>query len=1109
MGAPALTQPDAPTFLPDAVPPEALPPEPPVAPDPYGRPNIMPDAVPVAAGDSPMARPDPLGPPAIQPDAQPVAIPEPQPAQPPPAKPVEPSKPAKVTVDQKQEFASPIQDATTPTTPPIVAKSSAKDITPDTTPQVTADKPIAEMAIEKIASAKIPLLASEPKLMKDGSLMVKAADPAVTNTLRVKQAGPDSWIILDGKNRIARAKTKEGAVKYAAKVLNKALPDPRGGEAGAMFGPADDIVKGFEWAKDKALSVFSSGKDIQGSLDELYKAGVQPSKTPGRINIQHAADKTLETFALGQARKLISFPRTMAQKYPAFRPIYDHATNIFSHIARTANQVGNMTKPYFHGISDAQRVQVNSILEADRLAYAKGQAIDTSNVGLAKRGLDPEAIVAYRSVRDGLDLGLDTYGQALKDRAATQLHDPQVKAQFESDVDQFVNDLKGNHYVPFGRFGDHFIRLLDDNGNTQAFKLYESKSEWARDTKAYAKQFKVEADKVRPPTNGAYAEVPVNFMHDFYYRFVNNLPDNALKAEMKQVISDMTRPKGFQSHFVKADLTPGYSKDFRRSIADYVVGLSHFSAQSKYMPLIREAVANIPEKEMPALKAYASKYADNLQKANPKFVSGMQKFMAGYYLSRPMTAGMNLTQVMTTTMPEAWDRLANSGKYRVPGTALTDAGAISVKAGKNALEYWTTKDRLAKRDPELVKALDTAVGDGIVSEQMYRDYVNQKNGTGPDSVLGTMTALFRKTEIFNRTHSTIVGYQIGKKIGLAGKELQAYAEDFTKTTQFDMSSANKPMIAHAGGGVGSLLWTFRPYTGNMIRFWRDGLSTNHWRKAVGNTLALVGMGGVAAAPLASVVIKTAENMGYDPRGALKQMTEGDDDWSKTLKGAAFGLPHLMGFASLGGSLGTGDWVPDVEMNPVVGAGKIIAGPAGALAMEGYKAVDALSSKRYGKAAQAIAPAALKGPLKAMEAYKKDAYTTGRGEHVLDNPTPLELALTSVGATPPRLAEKYVDSRSKQLIKNKITNARGRHNEILGQYIADGDMAGFDEYLNAVIEETVAAAERGDLASIFEPNADEIEKYAAARMSEAGAQAKFLDSLPDVGKAAAIEAGLLD
>jgi hypothetical protein len=1136
MGAPALTQPDAPTFLPDAVPPEALPPEPPVAPDPYGRPNIMPDATPVAAGESlpqpnlPYGRPsiapdaapvaagdmsapqvDPLGPPAIQPDAQPVAIPEPQPAQPPPAKPVEPSKPAKVTIDQKQEFASPIQDSAAPTTPPIVAKSSAKDITPDTTPQVTADKPIAEMALEKIASAKIPVVSVTNG--KNGSVIVRSADPANTKALTIVQNKKGEYVIMDGNVPKAKSVDRQKAIKAAAEAIDgKRKFGDQAGDRGAVEG---GLVEDVQAAADKAASyVKKTIADVHEATLNLFESGA--SLRAGLKDAQTEMDAKLDSVVLGvvplgTARKMLTFPRTMAEKYPSFRPIYEHATNVFSHITRTANQLGNLSKPYMK-LNDASRVRVNSILEADRLAYAAGRPIDTSNKALAAKGFSPEEMIAYKSIRDTYDHSLDILGQALKDKAYNSMADSEVRQQIEAGVDEFITKAKNTHYVPFGRWGDKYLRILDKEGNTVSYQLFENASEWKTAIRTAKKEHgpgMVDANQLRKPVDGTYSEMPVNFMHDFYYKFVDKLPDNNLKNEMKAVVSSMTKPQGFGSHLVKADLTPGYSRDFRRATADYIVGLSHFSAQSKYAPLMREAVSKIGPTER-ALKTYAEQYVKNLSTPNPALVAGLQKFMAAYYLSRPWTAALNLTQIGTTTMPEAWNRLGTSGLYKKPGAAIADATWIGAKAARDAGEYLAKRAQGKKLDSEVGRALDAAVGDGIVSEQMYRDFVRMKDGTKQENIVHYATAMFRGAEVFNRTHAFVTGHQIGKKLGLAGEKLQAYAEDFVKTTQFDMSSANKPQIATSGGALGSLgrlAFTFRSYEGNMIRFLRDGGGKN-WRKGVGNVAAIMALGGAAALPGGKGVIKALEGFGSDPRGRLKKAIEEDSEDSAMLKGAAFGVPHLLGFASLGGSLGSGDWVPEVESNPLVGVAKLGLGVSANLGLDAYKAYDALKNNRPMKAAQAAAPSLLKGSLKALEAYQKDAFTTGRGEVLLEKPTATELGVTALGGTPPRLADEYIDTRSKQLIKNKVTAARGNHNEVLGQYLADGDIPGFKKYMNEILQKSAEAAKSGDYASIYTPDMESIMANLMSRKSKAGADLKWWKSIPKTGKVAAIKAGVI-
>lgn len=926
------------------------------------------------------------------------------------------SKP-KLIKTQPVDLAKPLQ-AESPNVAQAIADANVKTDTPEVKPAVEAVNPLAKLLNthkKQVDWARMYLVMNPLREAEIPAHSGKA--PSMTEGIK-PEAWAEAWASLGDEIRVEGA---DGTVKTLGDYQSSNIPAKSPLEAELATKMADAPTKA------KELTYTAKG------LDELVEV-IQPGKespevlTPGEKTLAGQYIRGMvDSQTLGEINKKFIYPRTLAAKDPRFEPVYKGAKEYLANVHRVSGELESTLRPYLDA-DPVSKEKINALLLSARHEAHAGKPVLTDDITLTQMGLTPDDISKFRAVRTGMDQALDTWADALKTKAQVLIKDPAELASHSKAVDDAIAEMKQKQYVPFTRYGNKFISVLDDAGDIVEFRTYESNREWNKARKEYVKAGNnIETGTLRKSNAVGYDFMPVDFLAFLQKRLETASPTGA--AEINKVISEMIEKQDlgrFKAHFKKADLLPGYSTDVQRNIADYVQGLAYSSSALKYIPAMKEQLSKIPANS--PTYAYGLKYIEDLQKPTPKLAAALNKTSAVYFLSKPMSSVVNATQSITTTAPEIWNVMGKNGL----GNAAT-AGKVFSQSSFDALKYWTKRSSV---DPEIRSVIDKAVKDGIVSEQALRELTRMKEsptgqgkfGKAVDWSIDKLLTPFKATEVWNRTLAVSAGARIGKRMGLSGDGLQKFAEDFVDTTQFDMSKANRPEIAR---GWGSIPLQFKSsYTGNYIRFLRDGMGEGNWRRLVASPAAMVLLGGLPAVAGVKEIIKLGENMGEDPRRALND-TLGDSTAGRVL---AYGAPHALDVVNLQGSLGTGDFMPEAKSEGIL---KTIVGPASetfffrpAKAKKQFDQGDYLGAARY------ALPELFSGPLIAAKTMKDNAWTTNRGDVLAEDPTTTELLLKSIGGQIPRVAEEQIKNRSAMLLDENLKTSNKDYNQKIAKALVD-------------------------------------------------------------------------
>jgi hypothetical protein len=639
------------------------------------------------------------------------------------------------------------------------------------------------------------------------------------------------------------------------------------------------------------------------------------------------------------------------------------------------------------------KTAVNAYLEKQNdLAAGAGHYEETPQQ-LAKLGLTAEEIEAVAAWRKTFNHSLDLAKEGMRADPPAWVKDDATRAQFEQQIEEWGEAHRQQYYFPRSRFGGFFVRSENTMGQKAPegdwFSMHESKKDMEQTVRELSKAgYDVTYGRYLKGNHAAYDELPPDFVASM------GQLDGERPAANKQDV------QGFKAHLLRTRRVQGYSKNLERNAADYIVGLSQWYANKITAPEFKAG----REQLIPgsALDKYAERYRASFK--DPQKAAKLRKFMAVWYLSRPISAGVNMTQSLMATLPELNRHLGMIG----------GAGEY-LKAARLGAEYLKSGERFAKKYPELAAAIEEAKRVGAISGNATDALRAKAQGRGKDWTDYPLI-LFSAAEQVNRLHAFIAGYEVAGKKGLTGADRFAFGNKLVEDTQYIYDKSNRPEIAR---GYGALPMTFRLFAGNVIRQMRNnvGGGAGNMRALATQLGVLYGLGGYVAFPLAKELVKALEAAGYAPTKHARDFLQ--QYLGETGANAGiYGLPTLLGI-NIASNIAAPELAPGSEQGGFAAVGRLAFGVAADPFQRAARAKWLYGKGQKEQAAEQLLPPLLRN---AHEAYRwqRDGAIRSPATNALlvDKPTLGESAVKALGGNPPRVARAYERQHSAQLIKNR-------------------------------------------------------------------------------------------
>lgn len=741
-------------------------------------------------------------------------------------------------------------------------------------------------------------------------------------------------------------------------------------------------------------------------------------------------------------------PRVISQKFPELAGgLYKAGRRRIESEHASAFDLMESLRPYLNAdnpelVDTIIGKRREATLGARRKAWEAKQDFKPTPIddaALRQMGASDADIAAIRAYDASMDMGLDKLSTALKQKAR-RIQSEDKRAQYEREVDAWIDSMRGMNYFPARRYGNSFEVIAKNKDGLTTFRdHFDSALEAKRAAAELTKSGKYKGDKI------SVGRIPEADM-DAYADLPGNLGAEASNFDPSkwEKLAEQGPMFGFQRHLVPASGVAGYEKNIRKSTLDYVLGLSKFAAKAEADATLDGIISNLPEGS--ALRGYAQRYKEQLNTPQGKITKGLLKLQNLKNLALvPSSALINTTQTITTTEPKAFGELTKLYGVRAP----IELGIVNQRAVAQSFAYladrlggkvsgWIRKTA-GKLDPELFEHLNLGTKEGIIDAEGMGELYNQKRILeGNPSIADTMMFMFSAAEKANRLYAFNIGREVGKAKGLSGPQLYDYAKDFVNTTQFDQTVANRPPLL--ANGPMRVVAQYRTFQLGYLGFLKDHLKPKDWGTLGVSLGALLAVGGYKALPFARETERAAEYSGINIKDSIKKFI-GDEKWAERV---TYGLPFEYG-VGLSGSLST-EVLPEFETDPKKALVKALGPTADTLYNGLPKAYELFTQKDNPSQAVETIFRGARGPLRALRAAYTGQLEDPDGRPKLQDVTPQEVATLAMGAQPSRLQREQEFQSEKFKAQAKSRYKPGDYNTLLAQAVSAQDTQRFAELM---------------------------------------------------------------
>lgn len=859
--------------------------------------------------------------------------------------------------------------------------------------------------------------------------------------------------------------------------------------------------------------------------------------------------------AIATANRYLSFASTVASRDPIFARYY--ASDLMRERYREAlERDGGASLTKYEALTDAGRANVDKVLEHDRLTGYDRRNFGTRTVARmpeeyagtkAKSGetvvLTPEETAALKDLRTFFDSRLTDIGTAMTRRlgyqgeftpeamraeaAGAETSRGKTAAARALDVYNMIQDARRKGYVPFQRYGNHWIRVSTkpgyepgkdglqpghtvsyefmDTGAPQSDAFVTGGKEASRQTveqrvaelrKQYpAREFDITHDAVTP---NSLSRLDIPAMEKLFAILSQKDPhlSDALYDNVMTQIYDEAKA-GFRK---QANNTPGYSGDFERAIADYVRQSSRVVSDMEMGRKVDDAFEATQQHQDPMLRDYAKAYKDHLESGRNDFAMLRKIGFFENLWGSAKAAVTNLTQTPLVTMSQ----LSTWAGARAPLAAhqalLEALGAIRITP--RGLDIaWDKLGRTPEEKAMIAQLRREGVLDPIVSKDLQgADASKNPNlrgiAKGAKAVYDAGASGFNVSEQANRIAAALSAFRMARMPELFQKMQQVYAKDnlfhemvgrngtptdaarfMTDETQFIGGKRGRPPVMR---GPGAVILQFKQYPANYFRLLSKNLSSMGPQGKMAATLmlgTLAAGAGVEGEPFVQDILKAYEGAakmatGIDPMieyrfaNALRDMGLSPEAAEMMMHGATRGTP-----VDMSGSLGMGNIAPDDTS--ILSSIPVLSATLG----KANEAIQRYNSGQPLAAAGTVAQMVLgRGPsdlIKGLGQLPSEGYQTQYGDLVIppSQITPGEIAAKSLGFQPTQFSRESEFRQTEKRLKSATQQASS---ELLSNIAK-----------NIALADDARKAGRLELARSYDADNDRLFQANAAQLADAG------------------------
>lgn len=757
-----------------------------------------------------------------------------------------------------------------------------------------------------------------------------------------------------------------------------------------------------------------------------------------------------ELNAMGMSERGKGYYRQMRDAFD--QSLDDHTASIAGLLSQDSGIPASVVKEAREDPGNARTIYSDAykplVTEMNRrIDDAKGYMKKWIDDQMAAEHAEIAELPPVEKARVSKDLARRREGQQLvmqSDIDKLELKAQNLNAAYGAIIKQFdrVKTLKSEGYAPLMRFGEHTVYAYDpETGKQISFSGHENQLAGNR-----------EAARLR--AEHPEAEVVQGLMSHDAEHLYEGLSPEAIKLFAKVLGEKEGGDAGDVQRMLYQDYlkvaagersplkrmiyrkgVPGYSEDVHRVLSAFVASNARAASRNYHALDMKEALGNIP-KEHGDVYTDASKLVDYVMRPKPE-ANAVRNLLFMNFLGGSVVSALNYTtQVPLLTLPHL-TQFASLGR-------ATKAMSYGMKVGLKGADNEPLRGAMARATREgMLKPLEMhmlyaeqAGRGGVINSLPYRKFARVWGG------------LFQAVEAYNRRATFAAAWQMGNEMTPAQlKEAKAadaygFAKNAVDNTQFVYNKGNRPNWFR--GPVGATLGTFKMF---MISYAELLNRLPMPQKALALSLLTAGAG-VQGLPFADNI----EDL-IDAVGQTLGWNTNSKEWmhqkAAGVLGKTAGDVFNRGLSAIPGS--------PVDMSARIGLGHIIPGlaalkpsekdrwrdlretlgPVGALADQGLKTLTALQEGRYGDAAQAVAPKAVRNLAQGVQEAKTGTAVDARGRPT----TPVSGAGTvaqMLGFTPYEVGKANLQEFGAQQDISMVKDVQGRIADRWARGMVDGD-----------------------------------------------------------------------
>lgn len=592
-------------------------------------------------------------------------------------------------------------------------------------------------------------------------------------------------------------------------------------------------------------------------------------------------------------------------------------------------------------LTPKEKQGVNNYLQAARILGSKDKGYKVSAETASAAGLNPKQVEAALSVKRWSDFYADIFENDSLAQAEHYATIETLKApndQYKAAIAQRLEETKtkiaetfkqwrDSNYVPFDRYGEHYVNVFAPDGTLLAREQFESK-----DDPGFKKAIAHYQQLAKQPGDFAGATVkpgrqdPKQLLQDF---------------EVNQDILDILGADGsgqpiagFSRHFKNAKLIPGYNRDLDRAITDYTVGAARLLAFRRANRVAEmELATTLAGDDKINLRNKLIEFKDSLN--NPR---GEGAKLLNEYFNFAFIGGNARVAVADTL-----------GFFQMQPMVLSkylkgfDTEKVELKTYGNLLGYYFGR----KLDDGMSAGIKEAQRKGLIPTETFKSYLRARRG--PSDTMKAMTtvkdAYFSLKALSERTVDAgafMSGWEAWKRLPANVKRSvsqQQFAENMIREMKAVPSQMELPPNALFKTETGRLVSKFRLYQVKLAKTIAETPMPGKLRGAMRMFLTV----GLSGLPLVGKEAFTAlRTMGIEPEDKLREAGFGS--------GTMYGPLSSLSGVDFSGSAGFGEVFPSQAENPFT---KFTLGMLGAPAEAGLRAAQYLDRGQTRKAVASL------------------------------------------------------------------------------------------------------------------------------------------------------------